>query len=66
MACGVLFCLIVLPGPGFAGTPQKTLHQVTQAGTVTPPSNAALSGFCGPSVLLSDHAKENEILPVNP
>jgi len=61
----VLFCLIVLPGPGFAGTPQKTLPQVTHAGIFPPPSSEALSGFCGTSVMLSDHAKENQILPVN-
>ena len=58
-------CLIVLPGPAFAGTPQKTPHRVTQEATFPPPSAEAVSGFFGTSILLSDHAKENEILLVN-
>lgn len=64
-ACGVLFFLMVLPGPVCAVTPPKTPDRVTQETTIPPPPAEAVVGYCGTSCLHPAHGEENEIILVN-
>ena len=65
-ALGMLFGLIVLPGPVFTGTLPRLPHRINQENTSTPPPAEAEPGFCGTSYQLPAHEEENEIIPVDP
>ena len=65
-ALGMLFGLIVLPGPAFAGILPRPSPPVTQEGTSPPPRAEAVSGLWGTSYLLPACEEENEIIPVDP
>jgi len=64
-ACGVLFCLMVLPGPLCTVTPPEIPDRVTHEATIPPHPAEAIVGYCGTSCLHPAQEEENEIILVD-